>query len=163
MVEHCFLSPSPPWAGRDGEGRSGTQGWRRSARERQSTSPLSGPNHTYELTLAAPMTGHCATYQFCLWGGATRLARKMAPTSVPQRVGCPKLQQRAAPKLATLWGRDCRITDVGGSCPAWALQDHLHEPRLSSRARRLQYRGLVHLGAACRNFAQKSALFATGM
>jgi hypothetical protein len=39
MVEHRSLAPSPPWAGRDGEGRSGGQGWRRASEGRQSTSP----------------------------------------------------------------------------------------------------------------------------
>jgi hypothetical protein len=38
MVEHQSLVPSPPWAGRDGEGRSGSQGWRRASEGRQSTS-----------------------------------------------------------------------------------------------------------------------------
>jgi len=31
MVEHHSLPPSPPWAGRDGEGRSGGQEWRRAS------------------------------------------------------------------------------------------------------------------------------------
>jgi hypothetical protein len=38
-VEHRSLAPSPPWAGRDGEGRSGSQGWRR-ASEWVSQAPL---------------------------------------------------------------------------------------------------------------------------
>src|SRR5215470_9768488 len=34
MVEHRSLAPSPPWAGRDGEGRSGSKGGEGSARSR---------------------------------------------------------------------------------------------------------------------------------
>jgi hypothetical protein len=34
-VDHHTPPPSPPWAGRDGEGRSGGQGWRRASEGRR--------------------------------------------------------------------------------------------------------------------------------
>jgi hypothetical protein len=40
---HCTLPPSPPWAGRDGEGRSGGQGWRRGLSPAQLCPPASTP------------------------------------------------------------------------------------------------------------------------
>jgi hypothetical protein len=42
MVGHRTLPPSLPWAGRDGEGRSGGQGRRRASEGRQSTFPAQG-------------------------------------------------------------------------------------------------------------------------
>ena len=45
MVEHRSLAPSPPWAGRDGEGRSGSKGGEGPARG-QSMSTLSGAHLT---------------------------------------------------------------------------------------------------------------------
>jgi hypothetical protein len=38
LVDHRSLAPSPPWAGRDGEGRSGSKGGEGPARGRQSMS-----------------------------------------------------------------------------------------------------------------------------
>jgi hypothetical protein len=42
MVGHRSPAPSPPWAGRDGKGRSGQQGWRRASEGDNGCPPANG-------------------------------------------------------------------------------------------------------------------------